>query len=160
MRRLENKFDFLASAFQKFCARFDENAPLKPSTKGKGRGKTSKAKNQTNLEAEINAAAEKRLRQFLAENNVVTSPVNNDSEVQSVRRSEISNSRRSVTNQEHRNEHIPSTSRASVNEDMWTGDQSTTSTSRVTATTKTVYLRKVECQINQTPIDQEIINLN
>jgi len=43
-QRLENKFDFLASQFAKFCARFDEDTPLKKnvSRKGKGRGKKSK----------------------------------------------------------------------------------------------------------------------
>ncbi len=151
-RRLENKFDLLASQFASFCARFDENVPLKQTRKGKGRGKSSKPaqSDPINLEAEINAAAEKRLRQFLAENEVVTTP-----SVQSERPS-----RSCAAKSPNQRDPKPCTSRCSINDDMWTEDQSIRSSqesTRVNETTKTVYIKKVECQINQTPIDQVFI---
>jgi len=45
--RLENKFDLLASQFEKFCARFDENTPLKKKVTGKGKGRGKKSKQPT-----------------------------------------------------------------------------------------------------------------
>ena len=152
-RRLENKFDFLASQFAKFCARFDENLPLKQqstSKKGKGRGKSSKPKNDANIESEINAAAQKRLQQFLAENDIVTQP--------STHSDRPSRSCRPSTSQQiPPNCQAASTSRASINDDLWTEDQSTVSGNETLTETKTAYIKKIECQINQSPLDQVVM---
>jgi hypothetical protein len=129
-RRLENKLDNLASQFSKFCARFEEDAPLKkPSGKGKGRGKKSKqacSDPGTSIsEAEINAEAQRRLELFLKENEL--------------------NAPQPGPSRSTRSCH--SAAPSSLN-DFMTDDLS------VDAETKTIYIKKIECKLNQTPLDQ------
>ena len=97
----------------------------------------------------INAAAQKRLQQFLAENDIVTQP--------STHSDRPSRSCRPSTSQQiPPNCQATSTSRASINDDLWTEDQSTVSGNETLTETKTVYLKKIECQINQSPLDQVV----
>ncbi len=136
-KRLENKLDFLAGQFQKFCARFDEDVPLKPKNngkgKGKGRGKKSKQASSdpgtqsTVTEAEINAEAQRRLEKFLREN-------------------ELTKSMPGPSSRSSRSHH--SIGACSLN-DFMTDDLSVTEPD-----TKVVYIKKIECLLNQTPLDQ------
>ncbi len=135
-KRLENKVDFLAAQFQKFCARYEEDAPLrqKNSGKGKGRGKKSKqavasdpgCSQSTISEAEINAEAQRRLELFLKEN-----------ELTATRKDFPEPSSRSLRSMN-----------SSHNEDFMTDDLS------VKEDTKIIYIKKIECKLNQTAIDQ------
>ncbi len=139
-KRIDSKFDFLASKFEKFCSRFEENAPLKKkiTPKGKGRGKKSKQPEsdpgcQASVsEAEINAEAQRRLELFLAENQM-SRPLNEGETSQSIR----SRSVRSIGGA------------CSLNNDLMTDDLSMDADVE-----KVVYIKKIECKLNQTPIDQ------
>ncbi len=136
-KRLENKFDLLAAQFEKFCARFEEDAPLrkKNAPKGKGRGKKSKqassdpgCSSQSSVsEIDINAEAQRRLELFLKENEFTTKATPGPSH--SLRSS------RSGACSLH-------------NEDFMTDDLS------VDDVTKVIYIKKIECKLNQTPLDQ------
>jgi hypothetical protein len=129
-KRLETKLDNLASLFSKFCARYEEDAPLKKTpSKGKGRGKKSKqpcSDPGTSIsEADINAEAQRRLELFLKENEI------------SAAQPGPSRSTRSCH----------SAGQSSIN-DFMTDDLS------FEAETKTIYIKKIECKLNQTPLDQ------
>ncbi len=134
-KRIESKFDLLAAQFSKFCSRFDENAPLKKpvSRKGKGRGKRSKKTEsdpglQSNFsEADINAEAQRRLEMFLEENQMCSK--SNERGTPSLR----SRSVHSV---------------GACSNDLMTDDLS------INAEEKVIYIKKIECKLNQTPLDQ------
>ncbi len=136
-KRIENKLDSLASAFQKFCARYEEDIPLRQSRsstgKGKGRGKKSKQPSsdpgtQSSIsEAEINAEAQRRLELFLQENELSKEPVPGPS---------------------YSTRSFHSVGASSLNEDFMTDDLS------VSDETKVIYIKKIECKLNQTPLDQ------
>jgi hypothetical protein len=140
-KRLESKLDFLASQFSKFCARFEENAPLKTKTgkgKGKGRGKKSKQTSSdpgvppcepSVSEAEINAEAQRRLELFLKENQLPGTSSNLPGPSRSTRS-------------------FHSLGASSINNDFMTDDLS------LNEETKTIFIKKIECKLNQTPLDQ------
>jgi hypothetical protein len=144
-KRIDGKFDFLTAQFQKFCARFEENAPLKPksSAKGKGRGKKSKQTTcsdpgglETSLsEADINAEAQRRLEQFLKESQITTSAYPSDPHAPGPSRS---------TRSFH-----SAAGACSSNDDFMTDDLSGPSDDQ-----KVIYIKKIECKLNQTPLDQ------
>lgn len=152
-KRLENKFDLLAAQFQKFCARYEEDAPLRQKTgKGKGRGKKSKQPpasdlgNQSSIsEAQINAEAQRRLELFLKENEMTTraGPSHSDPGP--------SNSTRPMPGPSHSTRSFHSAPAASVNfDDLMTDDLSVAANEE----TKVIYIKKIECKLNQTPLDQ------
>jgi hypothetical protein len=138
---LENKFDLLASQFAKFCARFDEDAPLKKKTSGKGKGRGKKSKPQESesdpgvlssaslSEADINAEAQRRLELFLKETELPSTSKPN-------LRQNPPRSFRSV-------------GASSINNDLMTDDLSS-----YEADSKVVYIKKIECKLNQTLLDQ------
>ncbi len=134
-KRLENKLDFLAAQFQKFCSRFDEDVPLRPKNNGKGKGRGKKSKQPSSdpgtqssvTEAEINAEAQRRLEQFLREN-------------------ELTKSMPGPSSRSSRSLH--SLGACSVN-DFMTDDLSV-----IDPEMKVVYIKKIECLLNQTPLDQ------
>jgi hypothetical protein len=136
--RLESKFDLFTAQFAKFCARFEEDRPLK-APKGKGRGKKSKKTPSSDpgtqssvSEAEINAEAQRRLEMFLKENELAPKP----------NEPGPSRSTRSVP--------LASASGGSIN-DFMTDDVSELPSNDVT---KVIYIKKIECKLNQNPLDQ------
>ncbi len=145
-KRIDGKFDLLAAQFQKFCARFEEDAPLKQKKvgKGKGRGKKSKAQPssdpglQTNIsEADINAEAQRRLELFLKETQLPTTSIHSDPIVP-------------VPSCSTRYRSFHSAGACSLNND----DLLTDDLSLPTEDQKVIYIKKIECKLNQTPLDQ------
>jgi hypothetical protein len=141
LENMENKLDVLASEFSKFCSRFDENAPLRKKTpKGKGRGKRSKQVQsdpglQSNVsEAEINAEAQRRLEMFLRENQIP------------------SNCNPNLPGPSYSTRSSHSVRDCSLNnDDFMTDDVSVVNDNN---DTKEIYIKKIECNLNQTPLDQ------
>jgi hypothetical protein len=155
---LENKFDLLASQFEKFCARFDENTPLKKKVTGKGKGRGKKSKQTTSdpgvqsvSEAEINAEAQRRLEIFLRENQVRTQSTSEP----------VPGTSRSMTNLRQSGPTVPeppthstrsfqSCARSFNNDDLMTDDLSVVNDDD----TKEIYIKRIECTLNQNPLDQ------
>jgi hypothetical protein len=141
-KRLESKFDLLAAQFAKFCARYEEDAPLRQPTnsKGKGRGKKSKKQQSESepgastsvSEADINAEAQRRLELFLKEN-----------EISSISKPNLPPRSHCTRSSFH------SVGAASMNNDFMTDDLSLSDDDA-----KIVYIKKIEVSLNQTPLDQ------
>jgi hypothetical protein len=165
-QRLENKFDFLAAQFQKFCSRFDENTPLRPKKAGKGKGRGKKSKQPSSdpgvTEAEINAEAQRRLEIFLRENSLPgpSHSVAGPSYSVPGPSHSVPGPSHSVPGPSHlagasvrvqRGQSVPTRSVQSARdiEDFMTDDLSAGDPE-----TKIVYIKKIECTLNQTPLDQ------
>jgi hypothetical protein len=142
-RRLSQKFEILTKQFQEFVSKFDDdNEPLSKKYKGKGKGRGKSSKNS--LQKTINEEAEKRLRQFISQQN----------EAQSVQSEPIPG-----TSYATRFHTFPSTRNLNTNSrresDSWTDDRdSTIGQQPRDPVTKTVFIRRIDCLLNASPIDQ------
>jgi hypothetical protein len=114
--------------------------------KGKGKGKSSSNKR---LQDQINAEAEKRLQGFLEEQRQTRSSI--DKPLSLDRRDIQSTSRafsqqRAATSQDHSDN--PRYAQSS------TSDWMTEDLRSVTATTRNIFIRRIDCLLNANPIDQ------
>lgn len=133
-RRLEHRLAMIEKQFAQFTNALQnqsENQPLSRS-KGKGRGKNKKSTENVSLQEQINQEASKRLREF-----VQSSFGCNTSESGSLPLPSAPP--------------MPSTSSSHSNEFFTVDDEVF---EPPTETTKTVFIKKVECQINSSPLDQ------
>jgi len=143
---LLEKFELLTKQFKDFVSKYEENQPLVNQKDKKGKGpKKGKNTQKKTLQEEINFEADKRLRQFLAQQSEFNESRSSQSEPvpgPSRQKAQTSNSR-----------YKQFTSNSSRQSETWTEDQDG-DPDPPKPLTKNVFIRRIDCYLNANPIDQ------